>query len=321
MNTRFFLIAAAALTLAACDNNDPEVQNDPNEIRLYSEFASPAVTGTTRAPQGSSDNLQNQQFVDGTAISVQVTDNATSGAITYGLALYTANGSGQLTKSEGGPQYFPASGSNIDIYAYHPAGAGGELGAFAVQTDQSSTANYIASDLMWASLTNVSRTADACTLPFSHKLSRVNVHLVKGTGVEDSEINAATITLKDVIYKGTFTASTGTFTAAAADNAENKSDITIATNAGSTTTHSAVIVPQTVAGKTFAVTIGSTVKEYTIGSGITYAEGMQYTYTFTVNKTGLTVTSTITDWGDPDGWDDPGNPTSGDPEAGTILQF
>lgn len=303
MNTRFFLIAAAALTLAACDSNDPEVQNDPNEIRLYSEFASPAVTGTTRASQGSSDNLQNQQFAAGTAISVQVTDKATSNAITYQLASYTANGSGQLTKSNG-PQYFPASGSNIDIYAYHPAAAAEN---FAVEYDQSSTANYIASDLMWASLTDVARTTNACLLAFSHKLSRVNVHLVKGTGVEDSEINSATITLKDVIYKGSFVASTGTFTAAD-DNAENRHDITIATNAGSTTTHSAVIVPQIVAGKKFAVTIGSTVKEYTILDGITYAEGMQYTYTFTVNKTGLTVTSTISDWGDPTGWADPDAP-------------
>ena len=313
MNTRFFLFAAVAMTLAACENNELEVQNNANEIRLFTE-----VAGQTRASTAT--DLQNTQFAEGTNISVKVTDNATSDAVTYGLVTYTADGSGALSLYGGGSQYFPASGSTVDIIAYHPAAAGASDGAFSVQTNQAGddgTANYKASDLMWATpLTGVSRENGAQTLSFRHLMSKIEVTLVQGTGVTADEIGAATITLgnSDLITSGTFNTATGEFTAAASGTGT----YTIATSAGAATPHAAIIVPQNVAGKALTVTIGETARTYDIPEGTSFVTGKKYTYTLTVNKTGLTVSSTISDW-DADGWIDPGIGES--PDSNTSLTF
>lgn len=289
MKARLFLFAAAALILAACSNSEADEPVVNNEIRLFTK-----VAGSTRA----ANTLQGTQFANGTTISVQVTDEATSGAVTYDLATYTADGSGGLSAST--PQYYPASGSGVTIKAYHPAGA---AESFSVQTDQSGNDNYNASDLMWATpLTGVTSGSDNHTLSFSHLMSKIVVQLATGTGLLDDEINAATVKLgnADLITGGTFSTVDGTFTAAGSGSGT----YTIATNAG-TSAHAAIIVPQSVAGKTISVAIGGATKSYTIPDEVVFAAGKVYTYTLTVNKTGLTVSSTITDWTAPDGWSDP----------------
>lgn len=286
---KYFILAAAAIAMAACSNNEADAPVVNNEIRLFTEVAS-----ATRAAS----DLQGAQFANGTAISVQVTDEATSGAVTYALATYTADGTGGLTPSAA--QYYPASGSAVTIKAYHPANA---TESFSVQTDQSGNDNYNASDLMWATpLTGVTSTSDNHTLSFSHLMSKIVVTLAKGTGMEDAEINAATVTLgnSDLITSGTFSTTVGTFTAAESGTGTYK----IATNAG-TTAHAAIVVPQSVAGKLISVTIGNTTKSYTIPASTTFAAGKVYAYTLTVSKTGLTVTSSINDWTSPNGWTNP----------------
>ena len=133
-------------------------------------------------------------------------------------------------------------------------------------------------------------------------MSKIVVTLAKGTGMEDAEINAATVTLgnSDLITSGTFSTTVGTFTAAESGTGTYK----IATNAG-TTAHAAIVVPQSVAGKLISVTIGNTTKSYTIPASTTFAAGKVYAYTLTVSKTGLTVTSSINDWTSPNGWTNP----------------
>ena len=300
MDKKLFLYAAGVLLMAACSSNDVDT-SEPNvlgEIQLYTE-----VSQLTRAANGAVDNLQDTQFTADTTISVQVTDNAASDpVVVYPLATYKADGNGGLSTET--PLYFPPSGSSVNIYAFHPAGAPEN---FSVKTDQSTTKNYVDSDLMWASLSGITKTstADERRLQFTHKLSKVIVSLVKGSGVTDDEINAATISLGTVVYKGTFTASTGTFVAADGNEASNTSTITIATNAG-TSQHAAIIVPQDVTGKLLTIAMGGGTQSYTFPE-TTFAAGKKYTYVVTVNKTGLNVTTTITDWATPDGWNTPAN--------------
>lgn len=286
MKTKYFLLAAAAVAFAACSNNesDNQVQNFDNVIRLSSSLGT-----TTRA----TNNLLETNFDAGTKVKVQVTDKATSGAISYAPVDYTVGTSGSLSVTPA--QYYPASGSSVDIYAYYPSDATAD---FSVETDQSSDNAYKTSDLMYASITGITKTStdEQRKLTFNHLLSKIVVTLAKGTGMTDDEINAATVTLKDVIYKGTFTASNGTFTAAA-NEAANKVDIVIASNAG-TTARAAIVVPQSVASKTLEIAIGGNKKEYSIPAGTTFSAGKVYSYTVTLAKTGITVTSSIGAWTD-----------------------
>lgn len=288
MKTKYFLLAAAAVVFAACSNNesDNQVQNFDNVIRLSSSLGT-----TTRAAS----DLLETNFAAGTKVKVQVTDKATSGAISYDAVDYTVGVSGALDPGTGNEQYYPASGSSVDIYAYYPSDATAD---FSVGTDQSGDNAYKTSDLMYASITGITKTSTdgQRILTFNHLLSKIVVTLAKGTGMTDDEINAATVTLKDVIYKGTFTASNGAFTAAA-NVAANKGDIVIASNAG-TTDRAAIVVPQSVAGKTLEIAIGGNTKEYSIPAETTFSAGKVYSYTVTLAKTGITVTSSIGAWTD-----------------------
>lgn len=300
MNRKLIFLMMTALTLSACSNDSDPVPQDAvgSEIRLSTEVASQTRAANDLAA------LQETQFANGTKLSVQVTDNATAGAVDYQLTQYTADGAGGLTPAA--TQYFPASGSKVDVYAYHPAGA---AQAFSVAADQSANAGYLASDLMWASLTGISNasTAEQCRLSFNHLLAKIVVQLEAGSGFTADNLATATLALGDgsLVTSGTFAASTGTFTPAA----NGTGTITVTTAAG-TSEHAAVVVPQAMGGKKIAITIGTNTAKYTIADGTTFEGGKVYTYKLKVGTSGITlVSSQISDWDDNSG----GNTTSPDP--------
>ena len=284
-----YFILAAAITMAACSNDD-NVSNvfDDNVISL-SATVSGNANAQTRAVNDAT-NLQNTQFVNGTTISVQITDLATSGAIHYDLATYTADGTGALTTAT--PQYYPASGSDVKAYAYHPADAGT---TFTVAADQTADANYKASDLMYALLNPLNKTAATNNLAFTHLLSKLVVQLQAGTGFAATELSDATVTLKGVNNQVTFNPETG-----AISDATGSANITITTEAG-TAANAAVVIPQDVAGKKIGVSIAGNEVEYEIPESTTFEAAKVYTYTITVAKSGLTVTSSIAGWTEVEG--------------------
>ena len=279
---KFFILAAAALSFAACSNNesDNQVQNPDNAIRLNA-----SVGEITRA--GS--NLLETNFAANTKVKVQVTDKKTTdaAAVTYGAVDYTVGANGALSVTP--IQYYPASGSEVKVYAYYPSTAADNT-TFTVATDQNENAAYQASDLMYATLDPlVKNTTNQLT--FNHVMSKITVTLTAGTGFTAAELNNAIVTLKNVKYKGTFAPADGTFTAA--NDTEN---ITITTAAG-TTAKSAIIVPQDVAGKKLAVTIAGKEMEYSIPASTNFEKGKNNTYSITVAKTGIQVSSSIANWG------------------------
>ena len=301
MDTRIILFAAGVLAMAACSSNDPEVQGNVGEIRLYTEVSAP-----TRAADNSV-ALQDEQFAVNTDISVMVTDKGDQNATTlvqYDLTTYRADGSGGLTPMT--TQYYPASGNSVEVCAYHPAGA---TSTFSVAADQRATGDYRASDLMWAQLESINKNTDAAgrMLTFHHLCSKIIVRLVKGSGVTDAEIAAAKITLEGgtgdenrLIMGGTFGAGVGTLIA----DANVTGSITIATDAG-TASHAAVVIPQNMGGKKITVALGGGEQSYTFPALTAFEKGTKYVYTVTVNKAELVVTASIENWTTPDGWVDP----------------
>lgn len=302
MDKKIILFAVGALAMAACSSNDPEVQAGADEICLYTEVAAP-----TRAYDNPID-LQDAQFAENTDISVMVTDKATDNRVQYSLTTYRADGSGGLTPVT--KQYYPPSGSNVDICAYHPAAV---TPTFTVADDQRATGDYRASDLMWAQLTDINKNTPAANrvLHFQHLCSKILVKLVKGNGVTDAEIAAAKITLEGgtgdenrLIIGGIFGTGDGVLT----PDPNVTGTITIATNAG-TASHAAVVIPQEMGGKKLTVgfvanDVVYATQSYTIPA-TEFEPGKKYAYTVTVNKAELVVTATIEDWTTPDGWVDP----------------
>ena len=302
--TKIISACAVLVALASCSSDHELSQQSAEDaaIRIQANVGG----STTRA----ADNIQGAQFDNGEYVSVYIYEH-TDGQATYnygtdGLLPCTADNNGHLSFSQ--PQYFPANGNGIDVYGVYPNSVMPSAAVFSVQTYQSDAANYKASDLMYASCVQDHKKGTPVSLTFKHKLSKVTVELVAGTGFEDTDLNNAAVNITNTSTKCTFDPinknGIGTITASTTSSAIQP--ITIGTwNSTLKDKMSAIVIPQTVsAGKVlFEVTLNgiTTPYKYTIpadGSAVTFSEGKEYKYTLTVKKAGIEVNSTITNWDD-----------------------
>ena len=171
-----------------------------------------------------------------------------------------------------------------------------------MNTDQSDATNYKASDLMYANCVTNHTKGTAVPLTFNHKLSKVTVELIAGSGFQDADLDNADVKITNTAIKCTIASldKDGIGAITPSETPSDKTPITIGT--WNSNAMSAIVIPQTVAAETtlFEVTLAGGTKpyKYTIpaGLGVTFSAGMVYNYKLTVTIDGIQVTSTITDW-------------------------
>lgn len=305
-------MAATALALAGCSNDESGMDNGPVELRLTS-----GVTVQTRAYTAT----QSTTISNGEVVSVWVDDAGTTTSSLYEAVQLTANGSNGFT---GDAMYFPGTGNNINIYAVHgnftkSFGKGDAFptsGAeYKVEADQSSVdnkTNYTKSDLLYAYEKGVARNGNPTTanLTFYHMLSKLELAIKVGNGAPELATSGA-VKLNGVTLDGKFTPST---TGDMSDQSQ-RADMLGASASASTgdmtleqktctdfadenvVYNEAILVPQDMAGKTltFSLKDGGTLT-YTIPANTTFESGKKYQYHITLDLTGITVTSNIEDW-------------------------
>lgn len=302
----FIMMAAAALAMAGCSNDD-ENDNWAGEIRLSSGLT--VQQTDTRAAT----DIQNAQFDNGENIDVFINENTTveqTASTTYTQPLvYTADGKGNMEALDNNQPYFPASDNGVNIHAYYPSGkvssiaAGVEDITFSVESDQSGSTdeNYKKSDLMYGKPAQnpVNRTSSQIPLHFTHLLSKVIITLEAGKGTPS--LDGAVVRLKSVQPSTTLTPSTGAISEASG----TATDIIVMTALSLELSGSAIVVPQTLATNFIEITLADggklTSKDLKDSSdnpitSVVFTSGNVYTYTIKVNLTGLKVTSTITQW-------------------------
>lgn len=262
------------VSFSACSNDAEEVLAQESEIRLTSEIT----------PSRAASYLQSDQIVEGQQIGVTITG---FDDVTYSNKPWTADGNGGLSTTE--KIYW--KNSNITITAYHPYDAAWN-GTFNVNTDQSENEDYLNSDLLWAKTTaSPSNRNGTVTLPFDHKLAKINVTLQKEYDSDD--LTGAIISICNTKTSATLDLSNGTITAT-----NNVEDII----AGTGISASAIVVPQDIAeGKKFIkVSLGSKIFYYTLPAEQELEPGKSYNYTLTVKATALALStsSTLEDWGE-----------------------
>ena len=295
---KYFILAAAALAMVACSNEENEnslVQNG-DVIRLTASVGNAAQT---RAGY----DVQSTAFVADRSINVECTPVGGSLVSKVYTTAAASEGVNALTIPEN-PFYWPANGANVTLKAYHPSTVESTTTSFSVLENQSTDANYMDSDLMYSNEVTGTNTKPYAPqgFTFTHALTKIVVKLVPGAGMTAADLAAATITLH---AKKTATIAAGVVSAASGDVAT----ITMGTGSDNTNGIAAIIVPQTISAQDFiTVTSGNNSVTYQLAAEKEFAAGTVYTYTLTVSMTEINLQSTtITNWTPGDG--DSGNVT------------
>lgn len=314
MKTKYLMIAAAATLLAACSNDENEVNDGPVEARITAGIAGPQ----TRA-------VGTQWNVD--AIGVMVT-NATGSYMKdlYKNVKYTTTSTStqaNFTPAATGI-FFQDSKETVTFAAYAPYQQSdanalpGTNGAVPVNTADNNGNNQESIDFLYASGATASRgnstvtfadkTSDGCAdCSFKHKMARLDLVLRTSTsdGLKvDYIFDANTFKLSGLKHAGTFNVTTGLAAVNADATTIDNWDFTACKNTKDmqtnyTLTYSLILLPQDASTSGLPLTINIAGQDYKNTGDIkpNLEAGHSYTYTITVKKTGLVVSGcTITDW-------------------------
>ena len=189
------------------------------------------------------------------------------------------------------PIYWLDQTTKADFYCYYPyaATANTEAHAFATKADQSSLANYKASEFLWGKTTGIAPTEEAVNITTNHTFSNALVILKPGDGFTEESLAAATKSVKICGIKTNATIDLATGVATANGNA---TEITPYLENGQ---YRALIVPQTTAeGALIVVTVDGV--DYTLTRSMTFKANKQHKFTVTLNKVSNGVNVGIGGW-------------------------
>ena len=288
MKTRFFALAALALALVACNNDNENLNGDPVAAQFTADIA-PATraSGTT--------------WTGGDRIGITDIGNDSQ----YGnVPFILKNGK---FEAEGKVIYIEDTKTHT-FRAYYPYNAAG--GILAATTDATAQQNQPAIDFLFASGATGDKNSPVVSFTdktdkggadnsFHHRMSRITLTFEAGDGVDFSVIKPERYTLDGLILTGTFNTADGIATA---DDGAQTGELTMELADGNLTS-SVILFPQTAASLPLTVNYRS--QNYhatlTVPEGALQA-GNNYTYTVKVRNKGLEVSeATIAKWNDVDG--------------------
>lgn len=308
--TKFFMLAALALSATACSNDNDTTTYGPREAVITAGINTPVTRANgstwetdnigvmvTAAPSSEMENIyKNVQY----ATTSESSDAATFTAST-GAGIFFQDASETVTFAAYGPYQTSDNAATLP-------GSNGVISDIST-TDQSTREKQKDFDFIYASgatATNSSYTVQfQGNNAFSHKMSRLIIQFKAdpNAGFDATEVSnsGSTYAVSGLYHAGTFNVidgtavSTGTTTSnwSLNDNSLRTETGTSATTATFTSilypqdhTSSDLTVKATIAGQTYQATIKPNLES-----------GKSYTYTITAKKQGLVVTGcTVTDW-------------------------
>lgn len=267
------MIAGAMALVCACSKSEPATQGlEENEIDFRIGMADPATKVTDLG------------FQVGDRIGVWAVERNGGAQMPLQIGGNFINNE-QLTLQDGSNHWRGArtlyySSQNCDFYGLFPYQASItsiEEQPFSVQTDQSSAANYIASDLLWAYAGNVAPQGTV-NMAFKHILSKLSVVIVKGPKFEGDIPVDITVHIYNTTTEGKVNLRQGTIEK---DNFGAKRTLTA--KKISSYRFETIVVPQFIEKKTplIEVTMGGIA--YLLEYSISLRPGYEHTIELTLN--------------------------------------
>lgn len=292
MNTKFFALAALALSLAACTNDNEVMDNSPVAARINAEISN---TVTTRA-SGTAWEDKDQ---------IGVSTIAGTGTY-YNNICYERNGSSFTATGEN--IYFQTPES-VTFRAYYPfTGTPGEsagvLTGVSTGSENQTAENRPLIDFLYATgatadthhptidfTDNTKDNGRDCS--FHHCMSQITLTFEAGSGISFTAVKPVSYKLSGLTLTGSFDTETGV---AKADENAQAADLTM--GLGGALTSSVILFPQTITS--IDLTVNFNDNDYnatlTVPDGALKA-GNNYTWTVTVRNKDLSVGSAvISDW-------------------------
>lgn len=298
---KYLIFAAAALTLAACSNDDENLNGGPVAAQVTA-----GIGGVQTRASG-------KTWDSGDAIGISTIGSTLT---SYANMKYTTSGNGNFTHAadlggEASGIFFQDADETVTFCAYYPydedsneESLPGEEGIITdvTTTDQTKQSTF---DFLFATEATASKSQPTVSFnntvkentSFTHRMTRLvlNITTDANAGFTASDVAQGTYSLSGIKHSGTFNTQNGTAIATGDPTPDWK--ITAAnTGAGDEFTYSMILYPQNVASLTFKATING--QDYTCELTPALAAATSYTYNITVKKTKLEVSNCeIADWG------------------------
>lgn len=277
---KIFLLAAAVISLAACNNEDTYV-DEPVAAQISATIGKGDVSRASETSWAPGDKIG--ITMDDRYVNMQYTTTAGDGVFT------------------GTTMYFRNKREPVTLKAYYPfAGTEGTAPVLEASTTSGNQTpgGQTGFDYLYASKENVTGSNPDVKLEFSHKMSKLTLTFKNGVGA--GGVRIVSYEISGLVLDGTFDTATGVCAAKAYANAQPLS-IDVTGDTDGKQLPSLILFPQSTANKTVTLTITDSDGQY-YSCNLSFENnsivaGNNYLYTVTVNKTGLTVSgSSITDW-------------------------
>ena len=282
MKTRFFAFAALALTLAACNNDNENLNDGPVAAQFIAD-----ITPATRV------NSEGTNWTEGDHIGI-------TGAGFTNVPYKRENGK---FVTDGATIYFDDTETKT-FNAYYPYQAEGGTVTVSTAADKQGTGI----DFLFASgatgnthnpeVSFTDKTAEGgADNSFHHRMSLIKFIFKTGEGITFSGMEPASYTLGGLKHEGTFDTATGTTAVTATSNTP------ITMQLGGAITSQVIILPQGVTSSLdFKVSFNgldytTTLPNPSKPEANQFSAGYAYTYNITLNNKGITVEEPeITPW-------------------------
>ena len=192
--------------------------------------------------------------------------------------------------------YLPVNDTEVDFVAYYPYSETLTDGVYTV--DVTNQSNQAAIDLMAAGTQSANRINSKVAFNFVHKLSKIYITFKAGDGLTDAELAGMTVQLTGQQPKATFDVTQPD----GAVNVGTDNPVTLTLNtAADGMSAEGIVLPSTDYGSMvlhLVLADGNSSFNWNLyeSEAESFEAGKKYVYAITVNRTGLGVTATITDW-------------------------